>query len=242
MNDNSENLDDFTARLFDPPKFIMNEVIDLALLLNRLVIYTHALKARLEFPHYTEVNNWVMGELKRKCRSLDGLNPDEIEQLLNEGIDQTGVLSDKDTRELLRRACETIKNINPYDSKASELLIDACRCLSASAVEYDEFSKDEKQQFIHSNHALNMKAHEAIGYWTAKLEIKKKNKNNVGTRTKTKESRKAELQEWMKTMKPKEYRLKAQEKWNVSERTVWNYEQEMKDEKTSILRKNDDIT
>jgi len=100
--------------------------------------------------------------------------------------------------------------------------------------------KKDMREFVMLEHDLRDISCEALGYWTAKLEMMKQNKNNVSRRTTTKEKRKTELKEWMKTMKAKEYRLKAMQKWDVSERTILNYEQEINGERTAILRKKDD--
>jgi predicted solute-binding protein len=68
----------------------------------------------------------------------------------------------------------------------------------------------------------------------------KQNKDNVKQRTTTKEKRKAELKEWMKIMKIKDCRLRAQKEFDVTERTVLKYLQEIRDEKTAIMRKKGD--
>lgn len=79
------------------------------------------------------------------------------------------------------------------------------------------------RKFALIDHMLRDISNEALGYWTAKLEIMKKNKMNVKTRTDKKEEHKNKLKEMLKTMSKKECRIKAQEKFGITDRTVLNY-------------------
>ena len=108
----------------------------------------------------------------------------------------------------------------------------------------DDYMNTErgKDEFKHWIDILFAKSNEAIGYWTAKLEMMKQNKDNVKPRTTAKEKHKAELKKWMKTMSKKECRLKAQKEFDVTDRTALNYLKEIKNEETAFLRKKDDIT
>ncbi|HQP25885.1 MAG TPA: hypothetical protein PLP16_12005 [Smithellaceae bacterium] len=88
---------------------------------------------------------------------------------------------------------------------------------------------------------ISRKAHETVGYWTAKLDEMRRNHENIKVRTDKKEKRKVQLRQWMKTMKPKALRIKAQDEFDVSERTVLNWLKEIRDEETAILRNKDVI-
>ncbi len=103
-----------------------------------------------------------------------------------------------------------------------------------------KMTDDEKREYNILEYLITGRAWETLGYWTAKLEIMKQNKDNVKQRTTTKEKRKAELKEWMKIMKIKDCRLRAQKEFDVTERTVLKYLQEIRDEKTAIMRKKGD--
>jgi len=86
------------------------------------------------------------------------------------------------------------------------------------------------------------KAYELMGYWTAKVE---KSRSSIpGTKKKItdKENRKALLKEWMKTMKPKDLRRKGQSEFDVTDRTILKYLQEIRGEETAILRNKADTT
>ncbi|MRS02187.1 hypothetical protein EG832_03005 [bacterium] len=111
----------------------------------------------------------------------------------------------------------------------------------ATVSHFDHWTEKEMLRFFVLEDNLSSMAHEAIGYFTAKLETRITNTDNVRIRTKLKEERKNLLREWMKTMKPQDYRLKAQKEFDVRDRTVLKWLQEMRDEKTAIVRKKDDI-
>lgn len=133
-------------------------------------------------------------------------------------------------------------NENIHEKQSLELCLKYCVALFVLCDEGRfKMTDDEKGKFNILEHLVIGKSNEVIGYWTAKLEMMKQNKNNVKIRTTKKDDRKTELKEWMKTMKAREYRLKAQQKWGVSERTVLHYEQEIRGEKTPIMRKKADI-
>ena len=102
-----------------------------------------------------------------------------------------------------------------------------CNLLGLLYCSTNQLTNEEKRYLKPLEDMVKRKLYEAIGYWTAKLEIMKQNQKNVKKRTTKKEDRKTELKEWMKSMKPNEYRLKAMQKWDVSERTVLNYLKEM---------------
>lgn len=103
-------------------------------------------------------------------------------------------------------------------------------------------TKDSIKTYEECERVLLMTGYEAVGYWTAKLEDMKQGKKNAMKRTDKKEARKAELRKWIAAgMKPAEYRLKAQQEFEVTDRTVLNWLKEIKDEKTSVLRKNNGI-
>ena len=131
------------------------------------------------------------------------------------------------------------REANICESQSLTILANCCSLLPM--LERDEIGMTAKDVLLSKKleKLVLMKSAEALGYWTAKLEIMKQNKSNVEIRTSKKESRKAELKEWLTTMKPKECRRKAQQKWDVSERTVLKWLQEIRDEETSIMRKKD---
>ena len=97
-----------------------------------------------------------------------------------------------------------------------------------------------------TEHLIRSKASEALGYWTAKFEIMKQNKENVKTRTTNKEANKTKIKKWMKTMKPDKCRIKALTKLGIKDRTYLTYVHEIHEEnnarirnaKTTILRRN----
>lgn len=228
------------ADFIKPHKSILSELLDLVFLLARIEIYTKAFQQRLDFPGYVEISNFVMDGIK-KLKKLDGLRlSDAIKNLDKSRSQYLGELHTKNSKELLEFAHKIIPRINPYDQQVPGLFPTACKCLIGVAEDYDELTDREKTSFLFAERALTMKGNEAIGYWTAKLETKKTNKKNVKIRTTKKDDRKTELKEWMKTMKAKEYRLKAMQRWDVTERTVLHYEQEIRGEKTPIMRKKAD--
>lgn len=125
------------------------------------------------------------------------------------------------------------------DSKDLNILTSACVMLGR--YKYKHMRPKDILLFFLIERQLSGMAHEAIGYWKAKLEEKKRGQNNVKKRTDKKEEHKAQLKEMMKTMKRKECRIKAQQAFGVTDRTVLNYLKEIEEEKTAFLRKKGDI-
>ena len=120
-----------------------------------------------------------------------------------------------------------------------ETLIDLTSCCWKIAHK-KEIHPEDTISFFMADWLATKLTDRAIGYWTRKLEEMDRAKKNVQKRTKTKEAHKTKLKEWMKSMKPKEYRRKAQEEFDVTERTILNYIKEIEQEKTAFLRKNTD--
>jgi len=116
------------------------------------------------------------------------------------------------------------KNILRYLAVTCLLLPEWFKSLNLN--KEDKFSEDRFSEEL----ILIQKGYEAIGYWTAKLEENMRNRKSVKPRTDKKAERKNDLREWIKTMKPNEYRLKAQKEWGVVDRTVLLYEQELREE------------
>ncbi len=81
---------------------------------------------------------------------------------------------------------------------------------------------------------------EAIGYWTAKFEISMQNKNNVKVRTTKKIERRARLKEWINSIDIKDLRIRAQNEFQCTDRTILNDLQKIRDEETRIMRKKSD--
>lgn len=127
------------------------------------------------------------------------------------------------------------------DEQSLQSLCDAC-CLFSLPQHNPgkKISDNDIKEVMNIEQLLITKVGEALGYWTVKLAAKKRGKNSVKKRTDIKEEYKSKLKEMMKTMKPQEYRLKAQQVFGVTDRTVLNWHKEIKEEKTAILRKNTD--
>ena len=136
---------------------------------------------------------------------------------------------------------ENIKKSKIYERQSLEFLNLSCWILGVHSYEKDIQEKD-MIKFVHLEQILRNISCEAIGYWTAKLEEMKHGKNNAHKRTEKKEERKTKLREWMRTMKPKDYRLRAQKEFDITERTVLNWIQEIRSEKPPVLRKNSEFT
>jgi len=136
---------------------------------------------------------------------------------------------------------ELIGKCNVRERQSLMVLKTVCVALGMSADERRKMTDKEKYGFVLLEGRLRSKSNEAIGYWTAKLEMMKQNKNNVKVRTTKKQKRKDLLRQWLKAMKTKELCLRAQKEFDVSERTILKYLQEIRDEETAILR-NKDVT
>lgn len=147
---------------------------------------------------------------------------------------------DINTMKIFEYVNELIGKSNVCEQQSLMMLKTACVTLGTSADERKKMNDKEKYGFVLLEGRLRSKANEAIGYWTAKLEMMKQNKANVKPRTTKKEKHKEELKEWMKTMSKKECRLKAQKEFDVTDRAVLNYLKEIKAEETAFLRKKDD--
>lgn len=132
-------------------------------------------------------------------------------------------------------------NSNITNKQSLSVLFSCCLLLNR----IDVYNLDFQPTFVdvmkyHTNKCFTMnKAHEVLGYWQPKAKQGKTNKENVKTRTTKKEERKDKIKEWMKTMKPKDCRLYAQKEFQVSERTILKYLQEIRDEETAIMRTKD---
>jgi len=240
---NTKTIDD----KFQPPKYILHDLIDLIFLNARVIAYSSAFQERLTFPSYVEVNNFIADSMKQCFQEKSKLSKTSLEKVIDE---QKSImlkeLYPKNHREIFEIARELITNMNPYHENAATFLHKACIYLITVGPDYDEWAEEKKLNFIITKKTLTMKAHEAIGYWTAKLETKKTNKKNVQTRTILKKARKATLKKWLETMTPDECRLKAPE-LGIKDRTYLSYIQELNEEKnemirnakTTLLRKND---
>lgn len=135
---------------------------------------------------------------------------------------------------------ETIEKCKITERECLEPLMFCCFNLSNQYLAKKKKQNKDKEKFTELADILRSKSCEAIGYHTAQLKGKKQGLKNVAKRIETKKSNKAQLKEMMKTMKPKEYRLKAQQTFGVTERTVLNWLKEIREEKTPILRNNTD--
>jgi hypothetical protein len=105
----------------------------------------------------------------------------------------------------------------------------------------------EKAIMLSMEYNVIKNSHEAIGYWTAKLPIKKTGRNNVQPMIDKKKANKDKLKKWLETMTPDQCRIKAQTELRIKDRTYLNYIRELNEEKnqknrdakTAFLRKND---
>lgn len=213
-----------------PLLFLSTRLVDLMNQLNKLdhVLRGLDIVGRITFDLYEDIKSNI------KSKYFNDYNK-RTRGKLNKG-------KEYNIKNILDHVTESRITVNIYERQSLEVLADLGILLTSLRLEFknDEFTKDDILRYRTLKHFLIMQSCEALGYWTAKFEMAKQNKNNVKTRTTKKEERKAMLKEWMQTMKAKEYRLKAMQKWDVSERTVLNYEQEIKGEKTAIMRKKDD--
>lgn len=131
---------------------------------------------------------------------------------------------------------------NITDKQSLSVLLFCCKLINFIDVfnlDFQATTGDVIKYHINKCFTMN-KAHEVLGYWQPKAKQGKTNFENVKTRTTKKETRKDEIKEWLKTMTSKDLRLEAQRKFGITERTILNYLQEIRDEKTAIMRIKDD--
>lgn len=247
--------------LVDLERFLRWKATQLTLLGYKLYACTETLKKYISFPNAKEVLKDVTEYYASLIKLIEnfpqdtGLSEEEAKEFIfylsptNDDKIPVTIVAEKKAighkvgigiQEQLNRIEEILKTIKIRERQSLTDLSQSCIMLGSHYLIEKNIQKKDMRQFARLEHDLRDTSCEALGYWTAKLEIMKQNKDNVKTRTNKKEERKAELKEWMKTMKPKQYRLKAMQKWEVSERTVLNYIQEIEDEKTAIMRKKDD--
>jgi hypothetical protein len=158
-------------------------------------------------------------------------------------FDDLSFILEKPSEEIINIIIEEAKQINIHISDSLASCIVFCMALLhlyKPAIRI-LLTEEDKIKLLIAERVAFQNAHEALGYWTAKLEEMKRNKKSVKKRTDTKEDYKAKLKEMLKTMSKKECRIEAQAKFKVTDRTILNYLKEIKEEKTAILRKNKDI-
>ncbi len=162
-----------------------------------------------------------------------------IEHMIDESIDRCEKdLNNTTTLSISDYIYKQLKEIDIYKQDCLIPLNKLCVYFLALGNNYNEKTEDEKEKFILLEHIIRSQVCEALGYWTAKLEEMKRGKKNVKKRTDKKDEHKAILKEMLKTMSKKKCRIKAQEKFRVTDRTILNYLKEIEDEKTTFLRKN----
>lgn len=169
------------------------------------------------------------------------------------------------TEETLNYVHELLRKINIEDEDDLSFLCHLILIFIACGCDYEQMTEEEKEKFMILEHFISARTRETIGYWTGRMPFVIQMKENVKSRTDDKEERKAILKEWMndKKMTPKERHIKAMQEWDITERTVLLYEQEIRRgneeekwivineepieeiewraEKTALLRKKDDI-
>lgn len=256
--DNDVNFDVLSPA--DLEKYLQWKATQLTVLGYKLNACIEALKKYVSFPNAIEVKNNIIEsytslmERVNKFRQDTGLSEKEAKEYIfcleatNDDKSPIALVARHKTTEHevcmqdhLNRIEEILKTTKIPERQSLTAL---CQCCTLLGLQYmikrDDVQKKDMRQFARIEHDLRDVSCEALGYWSAKLEMMKQNKNNVKMRTTKKDDRKTELKEWMKTMKAKEYRLKAMQKWDVTERTVLHYEQEIRGEKTPIMRKKGD--
>lgn len=173
----------------------------------------------------------------------------------------------KTTEETLSYIYDLLRKINIMEEDDLSFLCDLIWVFLSCGSDYQVMTEEEKERFMILEHFISARTREAIGYWTGRMPFVKTNTENVYSRTNDKEKRKVILKEWMadKKMTVKERHRKAMKEWDVSERTILNYEQQIREsekrkknkpmicdkepddeikwraEKTALLRKKDDI-
>lgn len=146
---------------------------------------------------------------------------------------------------IINYVTERLNKLDVKKIECLEILSHCCFCFSSLTFPEIDIEMNRGEKFLYEDlkPQLMRISNGALGYWTKEQEIRKQKRDNLEITTIRKEERKTELRGWIETKKkPKEYRIEAQQKWGVSERTVLKYEQEIRDEKTAILRKNNDIS
>lgn len=252
----NNNHDDFVSTDID--KFLRWKALQLVVLGYRMFASIKALKQYLSFPCQEEVlisitdNITGMIDAIKNFNQLAGISEEEAGgyNFYITSIDEKNpltILAEKKHREdevtfqeHLQKIETFLKTITITDLQS---FAELSQCNMAFGTHYflskDKILKKDMRKFALLEHKMRDTSCEAIGYWTAKLEEKKRNQENVKTRTTKKEKNKAILKEWMTTMKPNEYRLRAQKEFEKTERTILKWLQEIKDEKTAIMRKKD---
>ena len=254
------NMDTDVLTPDDLARFLRWKATQLTILGHKLEYCIEALKKYIFLPNSKEVlsnitenYNFLMDSLKKFRQDTELSEEEEKEYIFcleatNDDKSPVALVARYKTTEHevciqdhLNRIEEILKTTKITERQSLTAL---CQCCIILGLQYwfkkDDVQKKDMRQFARIEHKLRDVSCEALGYWTAKLEMMKQNKKNVKIKTTRKDERKTELKEWMKTMKAKEYRVKAMQKWGVTERTVLVYEQEIRGEKTPILRKKDD--
>lgn len=206
-----------------------HSVIFLFELMQRLLRTMWALEAKKgvqygNIPFYGEGFNWLRNEAKAALLAGHDLS---IPVLNDYNFPFSAQEKPEDIFSFIR------ENINPLNIQNEENLTLCFLCCMALMTLNDKNCKmtdEENFTYFIQEHFITVTSYETIGYWTKALEEKKKGKDKVRSRTVKKEERKIEMKEWMKTMKIKDCRIMAMQKWGVTERTILLYEQELKDE------------
>jgi hypothetical protein len=213
------------------------KIIEIA---ERLYECMYALHEYSDIPAYGQYHQ-AWKKANKEAKELGGKRPAIIELKFFPPVLQKDILDNKQTPDdIFDSISELVTKKEIKDKQILEYCYRCCVGMIKLACDVCKMAKEDIDTYeCYSNHVL-IKSHEALGYWTCKLEEMKRGKQNVKSRTDKKEKCKAKLKEWMKTMSKKECRLKAQKEFDVTDRAVLNYLKEIKDEETAFLRNNND--
>ncbi len=188
-----KNADNKIFRFLNFPEFLTNDFINLISLHSKLEIYSLAYnqKPAIPFPSDKEIIEPLLNTGFKKIEKAltnvpDKLKDQKMLKLYDESKKQRRMLvKGKSNKEYFERTHNLINNFNSTDLKASALMMTAIKYLIAIGQNYNQLTDQEKEKFLFYKNALIAKAHEAIGFWKAKLEEKIRNSHeNKGKRNK----------------------------------------------------------
>jgi len=169
---------------------------------------------------------------KENAEEIDDLSvietlEDSMRRQKEELLKPLNLTSTKKTFDYIQKSLQKIKIQKEDDLDSIQNLI---HVIMGCGCDYDKLTDEEKEKFLLLEYLITAKTYEALGYWTSQVEHLKKHRINLHSKIRVKEQRKSQLKEWMKIMKPNKYRIQAQMEWDVKDRTVLLYEQEIRDE------------
>jgi hypothetical protein len=144
----------------------------------RLALCYGSLQSYNDMPDTIETNSIL--------HDLGTVSKNELANNTNSAFELLNIKSDKECADIVLEALEC----KIYEQKSFRTLVYACFALSCLYDSlYPAIQEDEMDTFCRAEDILTRRSHEAIGYWTAKLEEKRRNMNG-GAKAKKEKGRK----------------------------------------------------